>query len=135
MKIMSTKSARGLSLSAYVRSDAVSLLTRQILETVSYTITLAYNTRSGFPFSTYGENLFITIQNMAITLMILFYTLPKGSSYSSLSGPTPLSSPRQTSQRNRVLVGAAIMIVSCLFLWSKTLCSQTTSKPWMVLVN
>ncbi|TCD61497.1 hypothetical protein EIP91_008363 [Steccherinum ochraceum] len=59
--IISARSARGLSLPAYV------------LETLSYAITLAYSYRNDFPFSTYGENFFLTIQNVIITLSILYY--------------------------------------------------------------
>jgi len=60
--ILNARSARGLSLPAYV------------LETLSYAITLAYAFRNEFPFSTYGENLFLTIQNTLITLLIISYT-------------------------------------------------------------
>ncbi|EAU86340.1 MPU1p [Coprinopsis cinerea okayama7 len=63
--ILSAKSARGLSLPAY------------ILETLSYGITLAYATRNHFPFSTYGENLFLSIQNVIITLLIISYNPAK----------------------------------------------------------
>jgi len=49
-------------------------LTAYILETSSYAITLAYSSRNGFPFSTYGENLFLTIQNIFITLLIVLYS-------------------------------------------------------------
>ncbi|KZT00426.1 mannose-P-dolichol utilization defect 1 protein [Laetiporus sulphureus 93-53] len=59
--IVSARSARGLSLTAYV------------LETLSYAITLAYSYRNHFPFSTYGENLFLTIQNVIITFLIIYY--------------------------------------------------------------
>ncbi|KAJ8481413.1 hypothetical protein ONZ51_g6001 [Trametes cubensis] len=62
--IVSARSARGLSLTAYV------------LETLSYAITLAYSYRNEFPFSTYGENLFLTIQNVIITLLIVHYNPP-----------------------------------------------------------
>ncbi|KAJ7782355.1 hypothetical protein DFH07DRAFT_728131 [Mycena maculata] len=60
--IVRAKSARGLSLPAY------------ILETLSYAITLVYASRNEFPFSTYGENLFLTIQNIIITLLIILYS-------------------------------------------------------------
>ncbi|KAF5377332.1 hypothetical protein D9757_008009 [Collybiopsis confluens] len=60
--ILRGRSARGLSLSAYV------------LETLAYGINLAYSFRNLFPFSTYGENLFLTIQNIFITLLIIYYT-------------------------------------------------------------
>lgn len=60
---MRARSARGLSLSSY------------ILETLAYSITLVYSFRHQFPFSTYGENFFITFQNALITLLIIFYAL------------------------------------------------------------
>lgn len=63
--VTSARSARGLSLEAYV------------LETLSYAITLAYAVRNAFPFTTYGENLFLTIQNALITLLIIIYTPTK----------------------------------------------------------
>lgn len=59
--VVSAKSARGLSLSAYV------------LETLAYAITLAYSYRNNFPFSTYGENFFLTLQNIVITFLIIHY--------------------------------------------------------------
>lgn len=59
--VLSAKSARGLSLPAY------------ILEILSYAITLAYSYRNEFPFSTYGENFFLTIQNVLITLLIIYF--------------------------------------------------------------
>ncbi|KAI0712695.1 mannose-P-dolichol utilization defect 1 protein [Earliella scabrosa] len=71
--IVSARSARGLSLTAYV------------LETLSYAITLAYSYRNNFPFSTYGENFFLTIQNVIITLLIVHYNPP-----SSLAARSPV---------------------------------------------
>ena len=62
--VLSARSARGLSLPAY------------ILETLAYAITSAYAFRNQFPFSTYGENLFLTIQNTLITLLIIYYPSP-----------------------------------------------------------
>jgi mannose-P-dolichol utilization defect protein 1 len=59
--VLKGRSVRGLSLPAY------------ILETLSYAITLAYSFSNGFPFSTYGENFFLTIQNTVITLLIILY--------------------------------------------------------------
>ncbi|KAJ8509484.1 hypothetical protein ONZ45_g8370 [Pleurotus djamor] len=59
--IVNAQSARGLSLEAY------------ILETLSYAITLAYSFRNDFPFSTYGENFFLALQNTIITLLIIAY--------------------------------------------------------------
>ena len=46
------------------------------LETLAYTITLGYAFRNDFPFSTYGENLFLAIQNTLITLLIIYYPSP-----------------------------------------------------------
>ncbi|KAF8585070.1 mannose-P-dolichol utilization defect 1 protein [Ramaria rubella] len=70
--ILRAQSARGLSFSSYV------------LETLAYAITLAYSARNDFPFSTYGENFFLTIQNVLITLLIIHHLpspgLPKRSS-------------------------------------------------------
>lgn len=43
------------------------------METLSYAITLTYSFRNEFPFSTYGENLFLTLQNVLITLLIIGY--------------------------------------------------------------
>ncbi|KAI5118695.1 hypothetical protein M0805_003351 [Coniferiporia weirii] len=61
--ILRARSARGLSFTAY------------ILETLSYAITLAYSYRNEFPFSTYGENFFLTLQNAVITVLIAYYPL------------------------------------------------------------
>ncbi|KAF5335322.1 hypothetical protein D9611_011779 [Ephemerocybe angulata] len=60
--IINGSSARGLSLPSYV------------LETLSYAITLAYSVRNAFPFSTYGENLFLALQNTIITFLIILYS-------------------------------------------------------------
>jgi mannose-P-dolichol utilization defect protein 1 len=43
-----------------------------VLETLSYAVTLAYSVKNNFPFSTYGENLFLTAQNVAISLLVAF---------------------------------------------------------------
>lgn len=64
--VINARSARGLSLTAY------------ILETLSYAITLVYSFRNNFPFSTYGENLFLTVQNILITLLIIAYAPDSG---------------------------------------------------------
>lgn len=61
-KIVSTRSAEGISLTMY------------ILEVVAYTISLVYAIRLRIPFSTYGENASLTVQNMVITLLIIAYS-------------------------------------------------------------
>lgn len=68
--VLSSGSARGLSLPA------------NVLETLSYAITLAYSVRNNFPFSTYGENAFLTLQNILISLLVSY-----------LSGARSLSKP------------------------------------------
>ncbi|EJD45671.1 mannose-P-dolichol utilization defect 1 protein [Auricularia subglabra TFB-10046 SS5] len=73
--IISANSARGLSLTAYV------------LETLSYAISLAYSYRNSFPFSTYGENLFLTIQNVLITVLIVHHLPSASSQHPSLTAP------------------------------------------------
>ncbi|KAJ2550370.1 hypothetical protein EV175_004097 [Coemansia sp. RSA 1933] len=61
-KIINAKSVAGISLASYV------------LEVVANIVTIAYNFRKGYPFTTYGEALFIGIQNYVITLLILLLT-------------------------------------------------------------
>ena len=61
LKLINAKSGTGLSVSGY------------ILETIGYIITLAYNVRLRFPFSTYGETVFIAIQNVLILSLIFHY--------------------------------------------------------------
>lgn len=62
LKLVNSQSAQGLSFLSY------------LLETASFVITLAYNVRHGFPFSTYGETAFIAVQDIAIAVLILAYT-------------------------------------------------------------
>jgi len=91
--ITSARSARGLSLPAYV------------LETLAYAITLAYSNRNEFPFSTYGENFFLTIQNIIITLLIIYYP-------SSLRTRTESVAPRLLGATLAVAAtGAALYLV------------------------
>lgn len=78
--VLSARSARGLSLPAYV------------LETLAYAITLAYSYRNQFPFSTYGENLFLTIQNAIITILIVHYPSSATFQRQSTSGRVVLTS-------------------------------------------
>ncbi|KAK4705123.1 mannose-P-dolichol utilization defect 1, partial [Phenoliferia sp. Uapishka_3] len=62
LKIVGGKSARGLSLSSYV------------LDTAGLFITVAYNFRHGFPWSTYGESVFLLAQNVVITFLIITFS-------------------------------------------------------------
>ncbi|KAF8645646.1 hypothetical protein AX16_007677 [Volvariella volvacea WC 439] len=59
--IIKAQTAEGLSLPGYV------------LETLSYSISLAYSITNAHPFSTYGENFFLTVQNVIITFLIVLY--------------------------------------------------------------
>ncbi|KAJ3755465.1 hypothetical protein EV360DRAFT_96150 [Lentinula raphanica] len=59
--VLQSRSAKGLSLTSF------------ILETLAYAINFFYSYRNGFPFSTYGENLFLSIQNTIITFLIILY--------------------------------------------------------------
>ncbi|KZP26095.1 mannose-P-dolichol utilization defect 1 protein [Athelia psychrophila] len=80
--ILGARSARGLSLPAYV------------METLAYAITTAYSFRHDFPFSTYGENFFLTIQNTIITLLIIYFpssSLRRGQNVASKLAATVLS--------------------------------------------
>jgi len=62
LKIQKAQSIQGLSLEMYV------------MELVGYGVTSAYNFRLGHPFSTYGENLFLFVQNCILIYQLLFYS-------------------------------------------------------------
>lgn len=61
LKLLRSGSSSGLSFSSY------------LLESASFLITLAYNIRSAFPFSTYGETSLILAQDVVISVLILQY--------------------------------------------------------------
>lgn len=62
IKLVKSGSSEGLSFTSY------------LLETASFVITLAYNIRNGFPFSTYGETSLIAVQDVVISVLILVYS-------------------------------------------------------------
>ncbi|GAA6007159.1 hypothetical protein JCM11491_003026 [Sporobolomyces phaffii] len=62
LTVLEHKSARGLSLSSYV------------LDTAATAITVAYNLRNHFPYSTYGEMVFLLVQNAILITLITAYT-------------------------------------------------------------
>lgn len=72
--ILKHRSAQGLSLTSF------------LLETCAYQIVMVYNMRLHNPFSTYGEVLFMTLQNILICVLIVWYT----SKHKHLSGVTCL---------------------------------------------
>jgi len=61
LKIINAKSVAGLSLASFW------------LQVVGFTITLAYNYNLAFPFSTYGESLFILIQDVFLVVLLYHY--------------------------------------------------------------
>ncbi|KAF1958809.1 monosaccharide-P-dolichol utilization protein [Byssothecium circinans] len=62
LKIINSQSADGISFLSY------------LLETGSYIISLGYNARHRFPFSTYGETALILVQNVVIAGLVLKYS-------------------------------------------------------------
>ncbi|KAJ4374145.1 hypothetical protein N0V83_002886 [Neocucurbitaria cava] len=62
LKLLNSQSAEGLSFLSY------------LLESGAYLISLSYNVRHGFPFSTYGETALILVQNIAIASLVLKYS-------------------------------------------------------------
>lgn len=72
-KIINSKSVRGVSLTSY------------LLDTASQLIAVAYNIRQHFPFNTYGESAFLTIQNVLIILLILAYSHQSGKTSKALT--------------------------------------------------
>ncbi|KAK4191842.1 putative mannose-P-dolichol utilization defect 1 protein [Podospora australis] len=62
VKLVKSRSASGVSFLSY------------LLETSSYLISLAYNVRKGFPFSTFGETAMVLGQNVIITVLVLNYS-------------------------------------------------------------
>ncbi|KAI9674883.1 MAG: hypothetical protein M1829_003623 [Trizodia sp. TS-e1964] len=62
LKLLNSQSAAGVSFLSY------------LLETAAFTISLAYNVRQGFPFSTYGETALIALQNIVISVLVLHFS-------------------------------------------------------------
>jgi mannose-P-dolichol utilization defect protein 1 len=61
LKLLSSGSSDGISFLSY------------LLETAAYLISLAYNARQGFPFSTYGETALVAVQNVVIAALVLHF--------------------------------------------------------------
>merc|ERR1711977_170919 len=62
LKLIKSRSASGISFLSY------------LLEASAYLISLAYNVRQEFPFSTYGETGLIMVQNVVIAVLVLHYS-------------------------------------------------------------
>lgn len=74
LKLVQSQSAAGLSFTSY------------LLETASFLITLAYNVRSGWPFSTYGETALILAQDVVIAVLVLRFTCRDGAAGTFIAG-------------------------------------------------
>ncbi|KAI4342619.1 hypothetical protein MLD38_027225 [Melastoma candidum] len=66
MKILQNKSIKGLSVVSFE------------LETIGYTIALAYCLHKGLPFSAYGELAFLLIQAMILVAILYYFSQPMG---------------------------------------------------------
>ena len=74
LKLVSSQSSAGVSFLSY------------LLETTAYTISLIYNARNGFPFSTYGETALILVQNVIISVLVLRYNGGGGAAAAFIAG-------------------------------------------------
>jgi mannose-P-dolichol utilization defect protein 1 len=61
LKLVNSRSAAGVSFVSYA------------LETASLLITLAYSVRQQFPFSTYGENALIAVQDVVVGILVMTF--------------------------------------------------------------
>ncbi|KAF5317776.1 hypothetical protein D9619_012528 [Psilocybe cf. subviscida] len=102
--ITNARSARGLSLPA------------SVLETLSYAITSVYSFRHAFPFSTYGENLFLTLQNTLILFLIIGYA------------PPPLNPSMSTLGKPERLVSA---VAGCIVTTAILMTSDNEALSWL----
>ncbi|CEH18468.1 Predicted endoplasmic reticulum membrane protein Lec35/MPDU1 involved in monosaccharide-P-dolichol utilization [Ceraceosorus bombacis] len=99
-KIVRNRSAAGVSLGMYA------------LEVLAYDISLAYAVRRRIPFSTYGENASLTVQNMLITLLIMHYK------------PASTLSTRSTSHARSLLLAALSMLLLSYALFTPAIISD-----------
>lgn len=118
IKLARSQSAEGLSFPSYV------------LETASFLINLAYNVRSGFPFSTYGEVSLILVQDVIISVLILWYSgkatqagafvAAVGSAAFALMGSDIVSQSQMTSlQAGGGVMSIASKLPQILAIWQQ----------------
>lgn len=118
IKLARSQSAEGLSFPSYV------------LETASFLINLAYNVRSGFPFSTYGEVSLILVQDVIISVLILWYSgkatqagafvAAVGSAAFALMGSDIVSESQMTSlQAGGGVLSIASKLPQILTIWQQ----------------
>lgn len=74
LKLVASRDSAGISFLSY------------LLETSAYLISLAYNVRLGFPFSTYGETSLILVQNVIIAVLVLNYSGKKAAAATFVGG-------------------------------------------------
>lgn len=84
-----------------------------VLETLAYLITLIYAYRNSYPFSTYGENFFLTIQNIAITLLIIHYAPTTNLSLTT----KPTKSQLQSNSPRVFVVGLCFFLATYALLF------------------
>ncbi|KAI9450414.1 hypothetical protein F5148DRAFT_987067, partial [Russula earlei] len=85
----------------------------------------AYSSRNGFPFSTYGENLFLTIQNVLVTFLIVLYS--PSSSPRPFTGPPNPTCRLITATLVTFAVGVALFIAPGGALAAAQLCTLPLS--------
>jgi len=79
LKLLKSRSARGVSFTSY------------LLETLAYTITIAYNFRSGNPVSTFGEIVVLAIQNVIVGALVLEFQGKRGAAAAFVAGISSLA--------------------------------------------
>lgn len=106
LKLRASRSSAGISFLSY------------LLETTAYLIGLAYNWRSGFPISTYGETALIMLQNVVICVLVLRYSGKGAAGAVFVAGLAiaggALLSPGQVSMKTLSMLqgGAGVMSVA-----------------------
>lgn len=125
-KVLLSQSVQGLSLLAF------------LMEMTASSITFAYNLRAGNPFTTYGETLFVTLQNALLVLLIGFYgnkmmqllliTAVYSVFFSSLLIPQYVSDDLMTTLQALTIPLAALARLPQIFkIWSSGQTGQLSS--------
>ncbi|KAG0329031.1 hypothetical protein BGZ99_003661 [Dissophora globulifera] len=128
VKIVQARSAKGISFSSYM------------LETLACVISLAYNVRQNNPISTYGETFFVTLQNLAILVLMLHYTGKNTSAFIVLTSflfmGNILGRTSQYTQIDGTVVTAAVVSQGALaFLQAATIPINLFSKVPQIIEN
>ncbi|EDN93440.1 hypothetical protein SS1G_09306 [Sclerotinia sclerotiorum 1980 UF-70] len=108
LKLISSKSSSGISFLSY------------LLETSAYLISLAYNYRSEFPFSTYGETALIMVQNVVIAVTAaLFVAGLAASAFTLFSGNMLDMQQLAYLQAGAGVLGVASKLPQILTVWQE----------------